>query len=123
MSYLCLCGHVIKDNLYPSPNSGDLKWQPEFERASNDSTEALRDFFEAVQSGEKDEWLISFFVNGDFYLTAELSTIVTDIVSRFDNKEGHTVYRCPECLRIYIQDQYSSDNYDCYEKMEGYSRV
>jgi hypothetical protein len=64
MSYLCLCGHVIKDNVYPCPEEGDLKWQPESDRAEQDFLQALREFLAAEESGEKDEWLNKFFDTG-----------------------------------------------------------
>jgi hypothetical protein len=145
MSYSCLCGHVISDHTYPSQNGGDLKWDPEFERASQGSSSALKDFFAAVENGTKEAWLRKFFGWGEqnlehvtnkpdgtaitnesvvnFYLTADTATIVSDIVSRYENQEGHSVYRCPECERIYIQDKYHSENYDCYEKRPDYDRL
>ena len=143
MSYLCFCGHVIKDNEYPCPETGDLKWQPESENASQDANQSLREFFNAIESGAKDEWLSQFFGSGShfssmtinsegthineskgesIYLTADLATIVCDIMSRYENREGHSVYRCPECDRLYIQKEYRSDEYECFEKRTGYSR-
>ena len=142
--FACYCGNVISDSAYPCPLAGDLKWQPEFERTSQDSSQALEEFFSAVERGEKEKWLREFFyitedkfqfsvihsdgtrsvgeVEDNFYLTADTATIVSDIVSRFENREGHSVYRCSECERIYIQREYRSDEYDCYEKRVGYSR-
>jgi hypothetical protein len=144
MSYRCLCGHVIRDTVYPCPETGDLKWQPEWERASEDSSVALKGFFAAIENGTKDEWLMKFFdksghslvletigldgtrttseIGKNFYLTSEMATIVTDIISRYDHREGHSVFRCPECDRLYVQKEYCSNEYDCYEKRSDYSR-
>ena len=144
MSYLCSCGHVIKDNIYPCPEVGDLKWQPESESASQDACQALKEFLIAVENGAKNEWLKRFFdvgenklvfevieadgerttgeIGNDFYLGADMATIITDIMSRYEGREGHSVYRCPECERLYIQKQYESDEYECFEKRVDYLR-
>jgi hypothetical protein len=120
---------------------GDLTWQPEADRNSNDASLAIKEFFAAVEAGEKEKWLLEFFdmggrkiqleqiqsdgtrsvseVKDNFYLTADIATIVTDIFSRFENREGHSVYRCPECERMYIQSEYGSNEYACYEKREA----
>ena len=143
MSYPCLCGYVIKDNIYPCRQVGDLKWQPESENASQDALQASEDFLRAVENGSKDEWLRGFFYVGElsrvvdtdgpdrarrtleqenFYLTADMATIITDIMSRFERKEGHSVWKCPKCERLYIQEEYRSDDYECFEKRQGYTR-
>ncbi|MBP7475220.1 MAG: hypothetical protein KA810_08185 [Pyrinomonadaceae bacterium] len=121
MSYLCLCGHVIKDNIYPCPERGDLKWQTESENISQESFEALKEFFNAVENDAKNGWLLKFF-NHSLYLKADMATIVIDIMSRYDGKEGRSVYRCPECERMYVQTKYRSDEYECFEKRTDYSR-
>ena len=146
MSYRCLCGNVISDHTYPSEVTGDLKWQTESESASQDALQDIKEFLTAVENGSKEEWLRKFFrigeakfsvikidrksgeritsqMGNDFYLRADMATVIYDIFSRYDNREGHSVYRCPECERIYIQKQYGSDEYDCYEKRQDYNRI
>ena len=145
MSYLCLCGHVIKDVVCPCPDTGDQKWDTESESASQDAFQALKEFLSAVENGKKDEWLVKFFnigeiklvaevitpdgerttrqLDSNFYLSADMATIITDIFSRYERREGHSVYRCLECERLYIQKEYRSDEYSCYEKVRDYKRV
>jgi hypothetical protein len=60
---------------------------------------------------------------GEGYTKADMASAIIDIFSRYERREGHSVYRCPECERIYIQKQYRSDEYSCYEKALDYSRV
>lgn len=120
MSYLCVCGHVIKDNVYPCPETGDLKWQTESDRVSQDMLVAFKGFIDAVENGKKDEWLSDFFSPG--YRRVDVARAIYDIFEEYEHSEGHSVYRCLECERIYIQKEYRSDEYSCYEKREGYSR-
>ncbi|MGH7784537.1 MAG: hypothetical protein ACREO5_11930 [Candidatus Binatia bacterium] len=142
MSYLCLCGHVIKNNVYPCAETGDLKWQTESENASTNSYQALKEFFAAIENGKKDE---EFFrigennlnfdsidqegtrksgqIDATKYLTREMATSIHSIMTHLDGDEGHSVYRCHECKRIYIQKEYCSDEYACYEKRQDYRRT
>lgn len=119
-------------------------WQPESECAEQDAFQALKEFLLAVEMGEKDEWLNKFFeVSGpaltmqkideggelvetrlsEGYPKVDVPNAILDIFSRFENREGHSVYRCPEYERIYIQNEYFSDEYACYEKRPVYSRT
>jgi len=138
MRFLCHCGHVIKDTVYPSPHQGDLKWQTESERASDRAFQALSEFLIAVEKGEKKEWWYKFCQIGgdeqviavridsdgsqtehtadDYYRSMTLATMITDIISRFDQDEGHSVHQCPKCGRLYVQKEYRSDEYSCFEK-------
>jgi hypothetical protein len=109
MSYLCVCGHVIKEVVFPCPDTGDLKWQTESENISQNTVDALKEFFAAVENGEKNRWLAKFFDYGDrrlrstkidtdgtrstrllsddnFYLNANMATIATDIIARFEHQ-------------------------------------
>jgi predicted metalloprotease len=122
MRYLCVCGELLSNTVYPSPVCGDLKWQTEFDNASQNSSQALKDFFNAVESGTKDAWLTEFFNQSTVYSRLDMATIVADIVSKCGSKEGHSVFRCPECERLYVQKQYCTDDYDCFEKRQGYTR-
>jgi hypothetical protein len=120
MSYLCYCGNVIKDNIYPCPEAGDLKWQPQAERASQNSFESVEEFLTAFENGKGDDWIKGFF--NESYPKVDIATAISDIFSRHVQAEGHSVYKCSECERIYIQKEYQSDEYDCFEKRLDYAR-
>jgi hypothetical protein len=111
---------VIKDTIYPCPEAGDLKWQPESERASQDAFDSLKEFLVAVNTGKKAEWLANFFSGK--YPEVDMASAIVDIFSRYERREGRSVFRCPECERLYVQKEYRSDEYECFEKRKDYAR-
>ena len=119
-TFACHCGYVISDSSYPCPWAGDLKWQPELDEISRTSEGALKDLFDAVESGRKDQWLAEFFPKEvvAFYQTENMATIVSDIISYCHGEKGQSVYRCPECECIYLQKEYYTDEWTCYEKRD-----
>jgi len=62
--FSCYCGNLISDTSYPCAWVGDLTWQPEADRNSNDASLAIKEFFAAVEAGEKEKWLLEFFDMG-----------------------------------------------------------
>jgi hypothetical protein len=143
MKYRCLCGYVISDT---GLETGDLKWKTESENAFWDAFESLKEYLAAVERGEKDEWMNKFFNAGrvewlvtkidretgkrthercvsEGYPSLGVADAISDIYSKYNRREGHSVYRCPECGRLYVQKEYCSDEYICYEKRQDYNRT
>lgn len=112
--FACHCGYVISDSS-TCPFLGSLRWSPEDDYLSDKSIENVRDFLQAITDGKKDEWIKNYF--GDIYPTdMETAEIIDDIYMNVSNEKGHMVYQCPECERIYLQKEYYTDEWICYEK-------
>ena len=110
----CHCGYLISDSIYPCPNVGELKWQPESEADSQELSTQIDSFFEAIENNSKESWLETFF-SSEYPKDLSVGMIVHDVFAKISNERGHSSYQCPECMRIYLQNQFYSDEYVCYE--------
>ena len=121
--FACRCGYIISDVEYPCPFAGQLKWEPETENESQDRNSDVKDFLAARENGTDKEWVKNYFDGGYFERYPNQITIgdvIEDIASRASHKEGRCVYRCSECERIYIQREFGTDDWTCYEKAKEY---
>lgn len=115
--FACHCGYVISDSSYPCPWSGELRWETELEKESQQIAEDLKDCLDAVEKGKIKDWVKNYF--GDVYpFPLDLSEIIDDIYLKNSNKQGRNVLRCTKCERIYIQKEFCSNEWTCYEKLE-----
>jgi hypothetical protein len=112
--FSCHCGNVTSDTIYPCEWAGDLQWQDEREAQDTAAAEVLKEFVAAIEGGDTQTWLNSYFQID--YPPVDLATAVLDIHSKERRKLGHSVYRCPECEKIYIQKEYFTNEWTCYEK-------
>jgi hypothetical protein len=120
-TFACRCGYIIRDNDYPCPLTGQLKWQTETESESEERNSDVKDFLAALENESDKDWVKNYFAGRYFELYPDQITIgdvIEDIASRASNKDGRCVYRCPECERIYIQREFYTDDWTCYEKVE-----
>jgi len=111
----CFCGNVISDSLYPSASAGTLRWQDEFETCDREATKQVAEFLSAIENGNRDEW-ISIYFSPPYPLDIANHEVISDIFTMAFNAKGHEVYRFSECERIYLQDEFYSDKWICYEK-------
>ena len=117
--FACHCGYIISDVKYPCPLAGQLKWETETESESQERNKHVKDFLAAVENGTDKDWVKNYFAGKYFEMYPNQITIadvIGDISSRAENKAGRCVYRCPECERIYIQREFYTDDWICYEK-------
>jgi hypothetical protein len=112
---LCHCGNVISDTVYPCPHAGALRWQPENEDSVQEFVELVDAYFVALNAGKEKEWLRDHFAPE---YAAELDWSRGDVIDDIRTKafdRGHQVLKCTECSRIYVQKEFYSDEWDCYE--------
>ena len=113
----CHCGYVISDSSSPCPFSGELRWEHETDYITEKSIETVKDFLQAVENGKRDEWIRKYFF--DIYpLDLDIAEIIDDIYTDVSNEKGRRVYKCPECERIYLQKEFYTDEWICYEKRQ-----
>jgi hypothetical protein len=111
----CHCGNVISDSTYPCESVGTLRWQDEFELCDRESTDKVAEFLTAIKNGNRDEWIANYFL--PLYPSdIEDHKVISDIYTKEFNERGHEVYRCPNGERIYVQTEFYSDDWTCYEK-------
>jgi hypothetical protein len=113
----CRCGNVISDSVYPCEFVGELRWQTETESDSQARARVIESFLSVVESGNSVSWIQDYF-GGDYPLDLSNSEVIEDIIAKVSNSTGRSVYRCPECERIYVQKEFYSDEWACYEKAE-----
>jgi hypothetical protein len=120
-SIRCKCGHITDTTGYPSPNLGELKWQTESESQSQQRNSDVKEFLSALENGQDKNWVQNYF--GDRY--AELypdrldtGDVIEDINSNVESKGGRCVSQCEKCERLYIQKEFYSDEWTCFEKEE-----
>lgn len=82
---------------------------------SEKTTNDVKEFFTAFENKRNEEWLRNYF--GDTYpLNLDAALVIDDIYTKVSNNQGHSVYQCPECERIYLQKEFYSDEWTCFEK-------
>ena len=117
--FACYCGYVISDSTYPCPLSGELKWETESELQSQETMRDVKEFFAAIENKKDSDWIRNYF--GEEYLeiypvNISVGEVIDDIYTKNSSKKGHMVYQCPECERLYLQKEFYTDEWICYEK-------
>lgn len=113
--FACHCGYVISDVVCPCPMSGDLLWDPEKDWLGTEVQRVVTDFLFAVENNQREIWIRNYF--GDVYpLDLNLAMVIDDIYSKVSNEKGRRVYQCPECERLYVQKEFYTNEWICFEK-------
>lgn len=119
--FSCKCGHVTNTTVYPSPALGELKWQTEIEAESQQRNQDVKDFLTALENGLDKDWVRNYF-NEEYAESypdvISKATVIEDIVSRAGYISGRRVSQCERCGRLYIQKEFNSDEWACFEKAE-----
>jgi hypothetical protein len=119
--FSCRCGNVISDTVYPSPEFGELKWQTETEARSQQRSQDVKDFLAALENGQDKDWVRNYF-NEEYAESypdrITRAAVIEDITSRADNAAGRAVVRCEMCERLYIQKEFYTDEWACFEQVE-----
>ncbi len=111
----CLCGYTISDSTSPSPVSGELRWETELDWQGTEVQRIVTDFLNAVEKKQSSIWMRNYF--GDTYpLDLSLAMVIDDIYSKVASEKGHSVLQCPECDRLYLQKEFSTNEWTCFEK-------
>ncbi|HSK70821.1 MAG TPA: hypothetical protein VK892_03935 [Pyrinomonadaceae bacterium] len=120
-SIRCRCGYITDTTVYPSPHLGELKWQTETESESEERSRDVKDFFVALDKKQDKNWVRNYF--GESYAESYpdsigIANVIEDITSRASFKGGRCIEQCEKCERIYIQKEFYSDEWTCFEKAE-----
>lgn len=111
----CHCGHMISDSTYPCSWAGELKWETESELQSQKIYEDVTEFLLSVENGKNIEWISNYF-NESYPNDLNVASIIDDIYSKNLNEQGHNVLQCSECERLYIQKEFYTNEWVCFEK-------
>jgi hypothetical protein len=113
--FACHCGYVISNSISPCPMSGELRWEPEVDWLGTEVQRVVADFLTAVENNQRESWIKNYF--SDVYpLDLSLAMVIDDIYSKVYNEKGHSVYQCPECERLYLQKEFNTNEWTCFEK-------
>lgn len=114
----CHCGYVISDSISPCPNAGELRWQTEIDLASDEIYATTKEFLKSVDEGTDKDWVNNYF--GDIYpKDFSLSEVIDDIYSVVFGRKGRSVYQCPKCERLYLQKEFYTNEWTCFEKKKN----
>ena len=119
--FICRCGYIISDSVYPCPLVGEIKWQTETEDQSQERSHDIKEFLSAVDNGTDKTWVRNYFTEDyaeSYPHDITKRAVIEDITSRAEHKSGRVVYKCPECERMYIQREFYTDDWTCYEKAD-----
>lgn len=114
-TFTCECGFLIPDSTYPNELTGTLCWQDEEEAISRKALEDLRAFLVANAIGRRDAWLASYF-GVDHPPFGDDAEVIDEIYYKTAFDKGRSVYRCPECGRLYVQTALFENSWDGYER-------
>lgn len=119
--FSCRCGYIISDSVYPCALVGELRWQTEFEEQSQHRSRDVEGFLSAVDQGTDKAWVRNYFTEDyaeEYPHGITKRAVIEDITTRAEGKSGRVVYKCPECERMYVQKDFYTDDWTCYEKAD-----
>lgn len=119
--FACYCGYTISDSTYPCEFVGELKWQTEFNSQSQETSCDVKEFLAAIENKQDVDWIRNYF--GEKYLeiypsNMSIDEVIDDIYTTVSNKQGHCVYKCPKCEKLYLQKEFYTDEWICFEKVK-----
>jgi hypothetical protein len=114
----------------PSPNQGELFWDPETDDLESAAGKDLAAFVEATRQGQRAAWLGEYFppksgarVTKDRVPNSldDLSDVEVffDILARRKLNLGRQIIRCPTCGRLYVQKALFSNEWQSFKPEEG----
>lgn len=97
----CICGHIIVDQ------TDNISYKAQFIRnqdldAKDNQVEDINNFINAIKSGERNKWLKNYF-EVEIYENLPDSTVIGDIISKYNLKYENDIFLCEKCGRIKIQ--------------------
>ncbi len=114
MKFLCICGHIIRDQTDDLPYKAqfipDEDKETDFERV----VESLEAFMTTRETGKRDEFLCTHF--GETYpKDLDTNNIIFDLLSEV-TRSARFIYECENCGRMFIQkhSEYGKNVYGIY---------
>ncbi|WP_395059468.1 hypothetical protein [Flavobacterium sp.] len=97
----CICGHIIVDQ------TDNISYKAHFIRnqdidAIDNQVEDINNFVNAIKNGERNKWLKKYF-ESEIYQNLPDSTVISDIISKYNLEYQNDMFLCEKCGRIKIQ--------------------
>jgi hypothetical protein len=107
MGFACECGYAWKGTLPETrQHEGEYLSVIEREQFIREASEAIASLVEALALGQRDRWFDqSKYFNSLYPRDAQVAEVIHDLLSAIRMSKGVDVYRCPQCQRVYIQEQ------------------
>lgn len=111
----CECGSVLSD-VYQ--DDSDRYWgviypNGEENKANEEASKEIASLVTAISGGEGEKWLKEYF-GSDYPTDMDLSSYVSDILSRCFLEKGLAYGRCQQCISLLIQNDKNSHLYNNY---------
>lgn len=119
----CHCGGMISDTLCPCPTEGWILRDQDQERYYDVVCRDIAAFFDAVNTGRRDEWIAEFF-SPQYPTDVNNEGIVHDIICCEKRKIFLSVAECVQCGRLLVQREPGVNSYGSFAPDEpGYAGV
>jgi hypothetical protein len=121
MGFGCECGYAWKGTLPETrDHEGEYLSLVELEQWEREVVGAIGSFLRALASGERDRWFDeSTYFNHHYPRDLPDEEVIGDLLTATRLPRGVCVYRCPQCLQVYIQEHGDSNRWMKYEYVES----
>lgn len=109
----CPCGGVISDVLCPSDTEGFYITDRDHESFYSGISSQIQQFFDAVQSGQRNHWLKKHF-HEDYPTDQADSEVVSDLVMEVESTLFRRMAECSDCGRIFLQVGEGLNQYESF---------
>ena len=97
-------------------HEGDYLTLVEREQWLEEASTAIASFVNASRTGFRDQWFDeSEYFNSQYHRELPDGEVIHDLLSAIRLSKGVGVYRCPQCRRVYIQEQSETNMWMTYE--------
>ena len=118
--FVCLCGNVISDVVYPSPSNGSLISEASLAAFIDYAGSIVAELKHADLQGNRSEWIRSRF-NAEYPIDASDAEVVEDALCRRFSDLSMAAVRCEACGRLHLQATPGSTTYVSFarDRTEG----
>jgi hypothetical protein len=120
MGFGCECGYAWKGTLPETrQHEGEYLTLIEREQWLEEASEAIASFVQASASGLRDQWFDGTkYFNSQYPRDLPDGEVILDLLFATRMGKGVDVYRCPQCRRVYIQEQQDTNWWLKYQYVE-----
>lgn len=120
MGFGCECGYSWKGTLPETlQHEGEYTSLIEREQWMVEAAAAIASFIDASASGLRDQWFEeSKYFNSLYPRDLPVREVIHDLLTTTRMSKALEVYRCPQCRRVYIQEQLDTNQWLEYQYVE-----
>lgn len=111
--FICICGNVISDVVYPSPSNGSLISEASLAAFVAYAGSVVAELGQADSGESRSEWIRTRF-NAEYPIDASDAEVVEDALCRRFSELSMAAVRCEACGRLHLQATPGSNTYDSF---------